>query len=107
MREKMKRRKYLVVIGCVIAGGLLYIASFFIVWQPLSAADSRNVEFLPSGRRPVIGPEPRGWVRLVCPPRGTGFLFAKDYTGDEWVFKAYKPLLQAWANVRGFEIVNE
>jgi hypothetical protein len=87
----MKRWKFGVLIWCVAAVWSLYVATFFMIWRPLSAATSRNVEFLTGGRRPVVGPEPRGWVTHISPPQGSGFCSRRDYTGNEWIFQVYKP----------------
>jgi hypothetical protein len=104
---KMKPAHGVFVIKWVVILAVLYLGSFVIVWNPLSEVESRNVEFLPSGRLPVLGPKPRGWVRVLCAPRGSGFLFAKDYNGSEWIFCAYRYVIPVWARLRGLELVSD
>jgi hypothetical protein len=103
----MNRARGIFALKWVVILAALYLGSFVIVWNPLSEVESRNVEFLSSGRLPVLGPEPRGWVRFVCAPRGSGFLFAKDYNGSEWIFVAYRYAIPVWARLRGLELVSD
>lgn len=48
------------------------------------------------GREPALGPCVLPTARLVCQPRGPSFLFSTDYSGSEWLWRVYRPLIRAW-----------
>ena len=89
-------------VGCLG----VYLIGFFISFNPFEYSSSDSVEFLGSGRLPVVGPDVRGGVALICKPNGANFLWSRSYSGNEWIFVFYRPLIVVWAHLHGFELVD-
>ncbi len=81
-----------------------YVGLYLVMFDLSSPAPSRLVEFTSSGKQAVVGPFPRSWARSICPPRGSGFLWSKDYTGNEWHYVMYRPLTAVWAEALKYEL---
>src|SRR5262245_50637660 len=97
-----KRMRKIVVAALLVP--LLYALLGLLAFDVRSPAKSRLVELTSSGRQAVVGPLPRDWAQSICPPSGSGFLWSKDYTGDEWLYIVYRPFVAVWARVCHYEV---
>lgn len=80
---------------CIV--GMAYLISAALCFLPWTNSQAPDVEQLDSvGRTPALGPGV-SWVgRLVCLPRGPSSVLDRDYSGSEWIWVAYRPLVRLW-----------
>ena len=92
------------ILQAALLAPVVYALLGLLVFDVQTPAKSRLVEFTSSGRQAVVGPLPRGWAQWICPPSGSGFLWAKDYTGHEWLYAVYRPFVTVWATACHYEV---
>ena len=102
-----RQRKFIrFVLRTIIILPVFYVVSFFFVfapWYPDSAFLQERPEGVTVKRRlseRLIGPKPFGWA---CEPHWDGNVEGDEnnqayYTGEEWPFKFYAPLVKIYVN---------
>ena len=92
------------IVAAVLLVPLVYALLCLLAFEVRTPAKSRLMEFTSSGKQAVVGPLPRAWAQSICPPSGSGFLWSKDYTGNEWLYVVYRPLIAVWARANQYEL---
>lgn len=81
----------------VLAAFSAYILSAAVCFDVRRSTTPPDVEQPDArGREPALGPRVLPNGRLVCQPTGPSFLFSTDYSGSEWLWTVYRPLIRAW-----------
>jgi hypothetical protein len=99
----MSKRAQKITVAVLLVP-LVYGLLGLLAFDSRTPAKSRLVEFTSSGKQAVVGPVPRPWAQSLCPPNGSGFLWSKDYTGHEWLYVVYRPLIAIWARAKHYEL---
>ena len=90
--KRLLKRICLIMAFCMV----VYVLSILIVFDLSSPAYKFDVEYNRLGKEVALGPKPR-W--FICPASYAGI----HYTGEEWPFKAYKPVCSVWISLSRFE----
>lgn len=93
-RKHSWRRSTLAALGLL---PLLYLGSALLTFDflhPELCYDQETPDR--QNRPPAIGPQITWTGRLLCKPEGPCFLFSCDYTGQEWIWSLYQPVLRIW-----------
>jgi hypothetical protein len=74
---------------------LLYLASFFFIFNPFTDASQYDSETdISTGKMVTLGPRP---YHYICGPKYENLY----YDGKEWPFKAFRPFCWVFATCRG------
>ncbi|MFY7952829.1 MAG: hypothetical protein ACOVT5_09995 [Armatimonadaceae bacterium] len=85
----------------------VYAATFLIAFDIRSGETHPFVEHADKrGRSPVVGPRVSPVGLSICPGEGPCFLWSCDHTGDEWLFRFHRPLVDLWFRAQAGRYVN-